>query len=181
MASGAASGRTTPNELRSSPTLPRSAGKGKEGAVAAELAAIVLIFTSQVWNLTFAWYQSLRTVPRELREAGRIFQLRGLLRMTTIELPFAAIALIWNSMMSWAGGWFFLMAAETFQVGNRDFRLPGLGSYLQMAANTGNLPAVVLGIITLVTVIVAMDQLVWRPLIAWSGPGGSLMTLSFWT
>src|SRR5712664_1639422 len=71
-------------------------------ALAAELAAIILIFTSQVWNLTFAWYQSLRTVPRELREAGRIFQLRGVLRLTTIELPFAAIGLIWNSMMSWA-------------------------------------------------------------------------------
>ena len=74
--------------------------------------------------MTFAWYQSLRTVPRELREAGQIFQLRGLLRLTTIELPFAAIALIWNSMMSWAGGWFFLMAAEIFTVGQRDFRLP---------------------------------------------------------
>jgi NitT/TauT family transport system permease protein len=137
-------------------------------AAAAELAAIVLIFTSQVWNLTFAWYQSLRTVPGELREAGRIFQLRGLLRMTTIELPFAAIALIWNSMMSWAGGWFFLMAAEIFTVGQRDFRLPGLGAYLSEAASTGNLRAIAYGVTSLVCVIVALDQLLWRPLLAWA-------------
>lgn len=137
-------------------------------AVAAEVAAIVLIFTSQVWNMTFAWYQSLRTVPGELREAGRIFQLRGMLRLTTIELPFAAIGLIWNSMMSWAGGWFFLMAAEIFTVGDRDFRLPGLGAYLSEAARTGNGRAIADGTVTLVLVIVALDQFVWRPLLAWS-------------
>ena len=137
-------------------------------ALAAELAAIVLIFTSQVWNLTFAWYQSLRTVPGELREAGRIFQLHGLLRLTTIELPFAAIALIWNSMMSWAGGWFFLMAAEIFTVGQRDFRLPGLGAYLSEAASMGNLRAIGYGVATLILVIVALDQFLWRPLLAWA-------------
>jgi NitT/TauT family transport system permease protein len=137
-------------------------------ALAAEIAAIVLIFTSQVWNLTFAWYQSLRTVPSELREAGRVFQLRGLLQLTTIELPFAAIGLIWNSMMSWAGGWFFLMAAEIFTVGSRDFRLPGLGAYLSEAARVGDGRAIANGIITLVLVIVALDQLLWRPLLAWA-------------
>src|SRR5439155_7428255 len=137
-------------------------------ALAAELAAIVLIFASQVWNLTFAWYQSLRTVPGELREAGRIFQLHGLLRLTTIELPFAAIALIWNSMMSWAGGWFFLMAAEIFTVHQRDFRLPGLGAYLSEAASTGNVRAIAYGVASLILVIVALDQLVWRPLLAWA-------------
>ncbi len=137
-------------------------------ALAAELAAIVLIFTSQVWNLTFAWYQALRTVPRELREAGQIFQLHGLLRATTIELPFAAIGLIWNSMMSWAGGWFFLMAAEIFTVGDRDFRLPGLGAYLSEAARAGDVSAIVYGVATLVLVIVALDQLLWRPLLAWA-------------
>ena len=136
--------------------------------VATEIAAIVLIFTSQVWNLTFAWYQSLRTVPRELREVGRIFQLRGVLRLTTLELPFAAIGLIWNSMMSWAGGWFFLMAAEIFTVGQRDFRLPGIGAYLSEAASAGDLHAIGYGVATLVLVIVAMDQLIWRPLLAWA-------------
>jgi NitT/TauT family transport system permease protein len=137
-------------------------------ALAAELAAIVLIFTSQVWNLTFAWYQSLRTVPRELREAGRIFHVRGVLRLTTIELPFAAISLIWNSMMSWAGGWFFLMAAEIFTVGARDFRLPGLGAYLSEAARAGNGRAIGSGVTTLVLVVIGLDQLVWRPLLAWA-------------
>ncbi|HXF63204.1 MAG TPA: ABC transporter permease subunit, partial [Caldilineaceae bacterium] len=98
--------------------------------VAAELAAIVLIFTSQVWNLTFAWYQSLTTISQDLREASAIFRFNRWLRLKWLELPFAAGSLIWNSMMSWAGGWFFLMAAEIFTVGRRDFRLPGLGAYL---------------------------------------------------
>jgi NitT/TauT family transport system permease protein len=136
--------------------------------VAAELASVVLIFTSQAWNLTFAWYQSLSTTPRELREASAIFRFNGWLRFKSFELPFGGISLIWNSMMSWAGGWFFLMAAETFTVGQRDFRLPGLGAYLQEAANQGNLKAMVWGIGTLVLVIVALDQLVWRPVLAWA-------------
>lgn len=138
------------------------------GKIAAELASIVLIFTSQVWNLTFAWYQSLTTIPRELREAGAVFRFNTWLRFKTLELPFAAISLIWNSMMSWAGGWFFLMAAEIFTVGHRDFRLPGLGAYLQEAAKQGDLQAIVWGISALVLVIVILDQLVWRPLLAWA-------------
>ena len=136
-------------------------------ALAAELASIVLIFTSQAWNMTFAWYQSLTTIPKELREAGANFRLNSWLRFKTLELPFAANSLIWNSMMSWAGGWFFLMAAEIFTVGARDFRLPGLGAYLHQAATEGNLWAIGWGIGALVAVIVALDQLVWRPLLAW--------------
>ncbi len=136
--------------------------------IAAELASVVLIFTSQAWNLTFAWYQSLTTVPKELREASATFRFNGWLRFKALELPFAALSLLWNSMMSWAGGWFFLMAAEIFVVGQRDFRLPGLGAYLQEAANQGNLTAILWGIGTLVLVIVALDQLVWRPLLAWA-------------
>jgi NitT/TauT family transport system permease protein len=136
--------------------------------VAAELAAIVLIFTSQAWNLIFAWYQSLKTIPSELREASAIFRFNGWWRFRALELPFAAISLIWNSMMSWAGGWFFLMAAEIFTVGDRDFRLPGLGAYLQEAANRGDISAIAWGLATLVSVIVALDQMVWRPLLAWS-------------
>jgi NitT/TauT family transport system permease protein len=135
---------------------------------AAELASIVLIFTSQAWNMTFAWYQSLTTIPVELREASAVFRFNGWLRFKVLELPFAAISLIWNSMMSWAGGWFFLMAAEIFTVGQRDFRLPGLGAYLQEAANQGDTRAILWGIGTLVLVIVALDQLVWRPLLAWA-------------
>jgi NitT/TauT family transport system permease protein len=136
--------------------------------VATELAAIVLIFTSQAWNMTFSFYQSLTTIPSELREAAAVFRFNPWLRFKVVELPFAAIGLLWNSMMSWAGGWFFLMAAEIFNVGTRDFRLPGLGSYLQTAANAGNVPAVLSGVIVLVVVIVLLDQFVWRPLIAWT-------------
>jgi NitT/TauT family transport system permease protein len=135
---------------------------------ATELGAVILIFTSQAWNMTFSFYQSMSTIPTELREASAVFRLNRWLRFKTLELPFAAIGLLWNSMMSWAGGWFFLMAAEMFQVGSRDFRLPGLGSYLRTAANEGNLSAVLLGLGTLVTVIVLLDQFVWRPLIAWT-------------
>jgi NitT/TauT family transport system permease protein len=136
--------------------------------VAVELAAVVLIFTSQAWNLTFAWYQSLITIPTELKEASATYRFNDWMRFKTLELPFAANNLLWNSIMSWAGGWFFLMAAETFTVGERDFRLPGLGSYLREAADQGNLAAVLWGIGTLVLVIVIMDQLVWRPLLAWA-------------
>src|SRR5215467_6654371 len=137
-------------------------------AFAAELAAIVLIFTSQAWNMTFSFYQSMTTIPTELREAAAVFRFDPWLRFKAVELPFAAIGLLWNSMMSWSGGWFFLMASEIFNVGSRDFRLPGIGSYLQTAANAGNLYAVVLGVTTLVLVIVLLDQLVWRPMIAWT-------------
>jgi NitT/TauT family transport system permease protein len=137
-------------------------------ALAAEIAAVVLIFTSQVWNLTFSFYQSMTTVPEELREAAAVFRFDPWLRLKTLELPFAALGLVWNSIMSWAGGWFFLMAAEIFNVGPRDFRLPGLGSYLQTAADAGDLRAVTLGLATLTLIIVLLDQLVWRPLLAWA-------------
>jgi NitT/TauT family transport system permease protein len=133
-----------------------------------EVASIILIVTSQVWNMTFSFYQSLTTIPTELREASLIFRLNPWLRFKTMEMPFGANALIWNSMVSWAGGWFFLMAAETFTVGARDFRLPGLGSYLQEAASQGDTTAVVLGLGTLVLVIVLLDQLVWRPILVWA-------------
>ena len=113
---------------------------------AAEIASIVLIFTSQAWNLTFAWYQSLKTIPKELREASTIFRLNSWNRFKTLEFPFAALAVIWNSMMSWAGGWFYLMAAEIFTVGQRDFRLPGLGAYLRAAADQEDMRALAWGI-----------------------------------
>lgn len=137
-------------------------------AVAAELAAVILIFTSQAWNLTFSFYQSVSTVPRELREAAAIFRLDPWLRLRTVALPFAMPGLIWNSVMSWAGGWFFLMAAEMFTVGAHDFRLPGIGAYLQTASNAGDLGAVLAGMTTLVIIIIGLDQLVWRPLLAWA-------------
>lgn len=136
--------------------------------LAVELSAIILIFTSQVWNLTFSFYQSMTTLPMELREVAAVFRFSPWLRFIRLELPFASIGLIWNSVMAWAGGWFFLMAAEIFTLGERDFRLPGLGAYLQTAANQGNTTAVFLGIVTLIVIIVVFDQLVWQPLLAWA-------------
>jgi NitT/TauT family transport system permease protein len=137
-------------------------------SVAAEIGSIVLIFTSQAWNMTFSWYQSLTTIPKDLKEAAKIFRLNSWSRFKTLEFPFGVISFIWNSMMSWAGGWFFLMAAEIFTVGDKDFRLPGLGSYLQEAANQNNFSAIFYGLTTLIVIIILLDQLVWRPLLAWS-------------
>ena len=136
--------------------------------LAIELASILLIFTSQVWNLTFSFYQSMTTLPMELREVSAVFRFSRWLRLKRVELPFASLGLIWNSVMSWAGGWFFLMAAEIFTLGDRDFRLPGLGSYLQTAASQGDTEALWIGIGVLVLIIIALDQLVWRPLLAWA-------------
>ncbi len=136
--------------------------------VGLELAAVVLIFTSQAWNLAFSFHQSLITIPSELREASSVYRLGPWRRFTRLELPFGAISLIANSMMSWAAAWFVLTASEQFQIGSKDFRLPGLGSYLQVAANAGDMRATLLGLGVLVTVIVLLDQLFWRPLVTWS-------------
>ncbi len=133
-----------------------------------ELGAIVLIFTGQVWNMAFSFYSSLKSLPRELNEATAIYGYSRAQRLFQLELPFAAIGLIWNSMVSVAGGWFFLMACEMFVLGTHDFRLPGLGSYLQTAASEGNTKAICWGLAVMVFIIIATDQLLWRPVIAWS-------------
>ena len=129
-----------------------------------ELGAVLLIFTGQVWNMAFSFYASLKSIPREMREAASVYRFNWWQRFLQIELPFATIGLVWNSMMSVAGAWFFLMACEQFG----DFRLPGLGSYLQAAADRGDTRSILLGILTMITVIVLMDQLIWRPVIAWA-------------
>ena len=133
-----------------------------------ELGAILLIFTGQVWNMAFSFYASLKSIPRELREAARIYGFGAWQRFVQLELPYGAIGLVWNSMVSVAGGWFFLMACEMFVLGKRDFRLPGLGSYLQTAAGAGDTAAVFWGLGAMIGVILLIDQLVWRPAIAWS-------------
>jgi NitT/TauT family transport system permease protein len=132
-----------------------------------EMGAILLIFTGQVWNMAFSFYSSLKSLPRELREASGVFRFSAWQRFWQLELPYSAIGLVWNSMVSVAGGWFFLMACEMFVLGDRDFRLPGLGSYLQTAASTGDSHAMLWGSVTMILIIVATDQLVWRPVIAW--------------
>jgi NitT/TauT family transport system permease protein len=133
-----------------------------------ELGSILLIFTGQVWNMAFSVYSTTKMLPRDLVDAAEAFRLSWWQRFVQLELPYAAISLIWNSMMSVAGGWFFLMACEMFVLGNRDLRLPGLGSYLQTAANAGDIRAIVWGVAVMVAVIILIDQVIWRPVIAWS-------------
>ena len=136
--------------------------------IGVEMGAIVLIFTGQVWNMAFSFYSSIKSIPRELSEAASIYKFSRLQKLIQLELPYSAIGLVWNSIVSVAGGWFFLMACEMFVLGTRDFRLPGLGSYLQTAAGTGNYVAITWGLVTMISIIVATDQLIWRPVIAWS-------------
>jgi len=133
-----------------------------------ELGSILLIVTGQVWNMIFSVYSSIKAIPRELLEASQIYRLSWWQKFLQLELPYAAIGLVWNSMMSVAGAWFFLMACEMFTLGNRDLRLPGLGSYLQTAANAGDTAAIGWGLAVMIAVIVLIDQLVWRPIISWS-------------
>jgi NitT/TauT family transport system permease protein len=133
-----------------------------------EMSVILLIFTGQVWNLAFSFYSSLKTIPREMLEAARIFRYSGWQRFWQLEMPFSTIGLVWNSIVSVAGGWFALIFCETFTMGDRNFQLPGLGSYIQTATNNGDVHALLAGIATVILIVVATDQLVWRPLIAWS-------------
>src|SRR5208283_4628212 len=133
-----------------------------------EAGAILLIFTGQVWNMAFSFYASLKSIPNEMREAAKVYRFSWWQRFIQMELPFSAIGLVWNSMMSVAGGWFFLMACEMFVLGSRDFRLPGLGSYLQTAASAGDTRSILWGVGTMIAVIVLLDQFIWRPVIAWA-------------
>jgi NitT/TauT family transport system permease protein len=136
--------------------------------IGVELGSILLIFTGQVWNIAFSFYSSLKTQPRDLREAAIIYRFGYWQRFVELDLPFSTIGLVWNSMMSVAGGWFFLMACEMFVLGDRDFRLPGLGSFLQTAAGHGDTRAILWGLAAMIGVIVLLDQLVWRPVIVWA-------------
>ncbi|WP_306716555.1 ABC transporter permease [Burkholderia dolosa] len=134
----------------------------------AELAAIFAIFTSQAWNMTFSFYQSLRTVPRDLDEVSRGFHLTSWQRFWKLEVPFSMPGLIWNMMMSMSGGWFFVVASEAITVGNRSITLPGIGAYLAQAIAEQNLGAVGWVIVAMTVVILAYDQLLFRPLVAWA-------------
>jgi NitT/TauT family transport system permease protein len=133
-----------------------------------ELACIVMIFTGQVWNMTFSFYGSLRAIPTELIEVSKVYRASWWRRFTRLELPSSAIGLVWNSMVSFAGGWFFLMLCESFQLDKNDFRLPGLGSYMTVAWEQGNRGAIAGGIVAMVAIIVLSDQFIWRPLVVWS-------------
>lgn len=134
----------------------------------AEIAAVFAIFTSQAWNMAFSFYQSLRTVPVELNEAGTMFGLTAWGRFWRIEAPFAMPPLIWNMMMSMSGGWFFVVAAEAISVGHTSIVLPGIGSYIAAAIEAKSLISIVYAIGAMLVVILIFDQLLFRPLVAWA-------------
>jgi NitT/TauT family transport system permease protein len=134
----------------------------------AELACVFAIFTSQAWNMTFSMYQSMRNVPKDLEEASQSFHLSGWQRFWRLDVPFAMPGLIWNTMMSMSGGWFFVVASEAITVGNTTVTLPGIGSYVALAIKEQNLPAVGYAILAMLLVIIAYDQLMFRPVVAWA-------------
>jgi NitT/TauT family transport system permease protein len=136
--------------------------------VGLELACIVMIFTGQVWNMAFSFYGSLKAVPAEMYEVARLHRFSRWKTFRTVEFPSAVIGLVWNSMMSMAGGWFFLTVNEAFVLGGRDFRLPGVGSYMAVAIERGDVRAMVWAVVAMTVMIVAVDQLLWRPLVVWS-------------
>ena len=133
-----------------------------------EIASVLMIFTGQVWNMTFSFYSSLKSVPPDLIAVTRLARMSWWERFFRLDLSFAATGLLWNSMLSMAGGWFFLMVSEAFVLGDHDFRLPGLGSYMSLAIERGDGVAQLLGVVAMLVMIVSLDQIVWRPLVAWS-------------
>ncbi|WJR78008.1 ABC transporter permease subunit [Bradyrhizobium sp. NP1] len=134
----------------------------------AELASVFAIFTSQAWNMTFSMYQSIRNVPKDLEEASQSFHLSGWQRFWRLDVPFAMPGLIWNAMMSMSGGWFFVVASEAITVGNTTVTLPGVGSYVALAIQQQNKPAIGYAILTMLLVIIAYDQMLFRPIVAWA-------------
>jgi NitT/TauT family transport system permease protein len=137
--------------------------------VGAELAAIFVIFTSQAWNMAFSFYQSLTTLPADLQEAARSFRLSAWQKFWRLDVPFAMPGLVWNTMLSMSGGWFFVVASEAVTVGNTTFALPGIGSYVALALEHKDLKAIFYAILAMLIVILLYDQLLFRPLVAWSG------------
>jgi len=136
--------------------------------VGLELAAVIMIFTGQAWNMTFSFYHSLKSVPQDIVEASTVYRFGWWSRFKWVELPYGATGLVWNSMMSMAGGWFFLMINEAFRLGQHDFRLPGLGSYMSVAVSEGRPEAMALAVVAMVFMIVGLDQLLWRPVVVWA-------------
>src|SRR5258708_4027145 len=134
----------------------------------ADLASVFAIFTSQAWNMTFSMYQSMRNVPKDLEEASQSFHLSGWQRFWRLDVPFAMPGLIWNTMMSMSGGWFFVVASEAITVGDTTVTLPGIGSYVALGIQKQNLPAIGYAILAMLLVIIVYDQLLFRPVVAWA-------------
>lgn len=133
-----------------------------------EFASILMIFTGQVWNMTFSFYQSLKSIPQELIEASKIYGLPRWKIFWSVEVPFAMPGLVWNSMMSMAGGWFFLSVCEAFTLGGQDYRIAGIGSYMATAVESGYVPGELYAILAMILMILAIDIFFWRPIVAWA-------------
>ncbi|MBV8601968.1 MAG: ABC transporter permease subunit [Candidatus Eremiobacteraeota bacterium] len=133
-----------------------------------ECASIFAIFTAQAWNMAFSFYQSLRTLPQDLSEAMAAYRLPLWQRFVRLEVPAGMIGLVWNAMMSFGGSWFFLAASEAISVLNQSYTLPGIGSYVAAAVAAQNMHALGLAVLTMAITIVVIDQLFWRPLVAWA-------------
>lgn len=130
-----------------------------------EIASIIMIFTGQVWNMTFAFYSSLKSVPNDLNEAAAMIGFSPLEKLVKLELPYSALNLTWNSVMSMAGGWFFLSVCEAFTLGDQKFQLPGLGSYMALAIEKGDGTAMFFGVVAMFVVILVFDIILWRPVL----------------
>jgi NitT/TauT family transport system permease protein len=133
-----------------------------------ELACVIMIFTGQVWNMTFSFYSSLKSVPTDFSEVSSVIGLNPVEKLMKVELPFSAMNLVWNSLLSMSGGWFFLSVCESFSLGDQKFRLPGIGAYMATAVDRGNVSAMIAGIIAMSALIIVMDILIWRPVLAWA-------------
>ncbi len=156
-----------------------------ETNIGLELAAILMIFTGQAWNMTFSFYYSLRSVPADQQEAATLYRFSAWQRLKWVELPFSTMGLVWNSMMSMAGGWFFLMISESYRLGDVDFRLPGVGSYMSVAVDKGRVDAMVWALVAMLLMIVGLDQFLWRPVVVWAQKfrveeGGSEVLATSW-
>jgi NitT/TauT family transport system permease protein len=133
-----------------------------------ELACIIMIFTGQVWNMTFSFYSSLKSVPSDFNEVSSVIGLSPWEKLRKVELPFSAMNLVWNSLLSMSGGWFFLSVCEAFTLGKQEYRLPGIGAYMATAIGRGNTTAMISGIVAMTILVVVMDILIWRPVLAWA-------------
>ncbi len=133
-----------------------------------ELVSVIMIFTGQVWNMTFSFYQSLKSTPKELVEAAKIYNMSKWSIFWNVEVPYAMPGLVWNSMMSMAGGWFFLTVCEAFTLGNKTYSIPGIGSYMALAINKGYVVGQIYGIVAMILMIIFIDVVFWKPIVAWS-------------
>ena len=150
-----------------------------------ELASIIMVFTGQAWNMTFSFYHSLRSLPADMAEVATLYRFTTWQRFKWVELPYSMMGLVWNSMMSFAGGWFFLTVSEAFKTGDQDFRIPGIGSYMSEVVKQKQYAGMLWALFAMAVMIVLLDQLLWRPVVVWAQrfrveEGGNQEEMSSW-